>query len=104
MNIKLSKRVLTALLCCLLVQFAAQADSYSSTGQSNEQAPATTSAPQLSSQQIQQLVAPIVLYPDALVAQVLAASTYPAEQGLVRKRSLVVSRPARYTFRRVQWL
>jgi hypothetical protein len=79
MNIKLSKRVLTVLLCFLLVQFAAQADSYRPTGQPNEQAPAPASAPQLSTQEIQQLVAPIALYPDALVAQVLAASTYPAE-------------------------
>jgi hypothetical protein len=30
-------------------------------------------------EQLQQLVAPIALYPDALVAQVLAASTYPDE-------------------------
>jgi uncharacterized protein DUF3300 len=29
--------------------------------------------------QLQQLVAPIALYPDSLVAQILAASTYPAE-------------------------
>jgi hypothetical protein len=28
---------------------------------------------------LQQLVAPIALYPDALVAQILAAATYPAE-------------------------
>jgi hypothetical protein len=34
---------------------------------------------QHSPQELQQLVAPIALYPDALVAQVLAASTYPAE-------------------------
>ena len=32
-----------------------------------------------SPEQLQQLVAPIALYPDALVAQVLAASTYPAQ-------------------------
>src|SRR5215475_6783998 len=32
---------------------------------------------QLSYEQLNQLVAPIALYPDALVAQVLAASTYP---------------------------
>jgi hypothetical protein len=32
-----------------------------------------------SPQELQQLVAPIALYPDALVAQVLAASTYPTE-------------------------
>jgi hypothetical protein len=30
-------------------------------------------------QQLEQLVAPIALYPDALVAQILAASTYPAQ-------------------------
>jgi hypothetical protein len=30
-------------------------------------------------QQLQQLVAPIALYPDALVAQILTASTYPAD-------------------------
>lgn len=30
-------------------------------------------------QQLQQLVAPIALYPDSLVAQIFAASTYPAE-------------------------
>jgi Protein of unknown function (DUF3300) len=37
---------------------------------------ATDSAPQ-SASQLQALVAPIALYPDALVAQVLAASTFP---------------------------
>lgn len=35
--------------------------------------------PQLTQQQLLQLVAPIALYPDALLAQVLAASTYPLE-------------------------
>jgi hypothetical protein len=33
----------------------------------------------LSQEQLDQLVAPIALYPDALVAQVLAASTYPTQ-------------------------
>ena len=32
-----------------------------------------------STEQLQQLVAPIALYPDSLVAQILAASTYPSE-------------------------
>jgi uncharacterized membrane protein YgcG len=36
------------------------------------------SAP-LAPEQLQQLVAPIALYPDALVAQILAASTYPTQ-------------------------
>src|SRR5437868_1099124 len=34
-------------------------------------------AAQQTPEQLQQLVAPIALYPDALVAQILAASTYP---------------------------
>lgn len=40
------------------------------------------SAPQVVKQtpkELQQLVAPIALYPDALVSQILAASTYPTE-------------------------
>jgi hypothetical protein len=39
---------------------------------------ATQSAP-LTADALQQLVAPIALYPDALVAQILAAATYPSE-------------------------
>src|SRR6202795_3703731 len=77
MNMKLINRVLIGLMCGLLVQFTTQASSYGPTGQSNEQAPAPTV--QQSPQELQQLVAPIALYPDALVAQVLAASTYPTE-------------------------
>ncbi|MGA2673761.1 MAG: DUF3300 domain-containing protein [Terracidiphilus sp.] len=33
----------------------------------------------LSAEQLEQLVAPIALYPDALLAQILAAATYPAQ-------------------------
>src|SRR6185436_12567427 len=39
----------------------------------------------LSQQQLQQLVAPLALYPDALLAQVLAASTYPLEVTLAAR-------------------
>ncbi|MFZ0522972.1 MAG: DUF3300 domain-containing protein [Candidatus Acidiferrales bacterium] len=45
-------------------------------------APATPATPAYTTQtpeQLQQLVAPIALYPDSLVAQVLAASTFPAQ-------------------------
>jgi hypothetical protein len=73
---KLSKQVLILLLCCLLVQFTAQAEPFGPTGQSNEQQPSPV---QQSPKELQQLVAPIALYPDALVAQILAASTYPTE-------------------------
>jgi hypothetical protein len=74
---KLSKQVLILLFCCLLVRFTAQAESFGPTVQSNEQPPAPPV--QHFSQELQQLVAPIALYPDALVAQILAASTYPTE-------------------------
>ncbi len=73
---KLSKQVLTLLLCSFLVRFTAQAESFSPAGQSSEQQQPPV---QHSPQELQQLVAPIALYPDALVAQILAASTYPAE-------------------------
>jgi hypothetical protein len=42
-------------------------------------APQAPTSAQLSPQQLQQLVAPIALYPDALVAQILAASAYPTQ-------------------------
>src|SRR6267142_1928759 len=74
---KLLKRVFVLLLCCLLVRFTAQAESFGPTGQSNTQS--TTPPAKQSPQELQQLVAPIALYPDALVAQILAASTYPTE-------------------------
>src|SRR6202035_5798222 len=74
---KLSKQVVVVLLCCSLAGFTAQADAYSSIAQSND--PTQSSPAQHSPQELQQLVAPIALYPDALVAQILAASTYPTE-------------------------
>src|ERR1700740_246433 len=77
MNMKLTKQVLAGLTCLLLAQFTAHSSSYDLKTQSNEQSPAP--AAQQSPQDLQQLVAPIALYPDALVAQVLAASTYPTE-------------------------
>jgi hypothetical protein len=36
-------------------------------------------APQQSPEELRQLVAPIALYPDALVAQILAGATYPSQ-------------------------
>src|ERR1700676_4710562 len=74
---KLSKKFLILIISCLFVRFTTQAESFGPTGQTNEQPP--TPAVQHSPQELQQLVAPIALYPDALVAQILAASTYPAE-------------------------
>ena len=72
---KLLKKSLSLLLSyCLVLAtapegFAAQVD------QSAAQPPVQTA--QQTPEQLQQLVAPIALYPDALVAQILAAATYP---------------------------
>jgi Protein of unknown function (DUF3300) len=78
MNIrKVSKQVFVVVLCFLVVGFTAQPQAYASIGQSNDQPPASTG--KQSPEQLQQLVAPIALYPDALVAQILAASTYPTQ-------------------------
>jgi hypothetical protein len=56
-------------------------------------APAAPAAPMLSMEQLTSLVAPVALYPDPLLAQVLAASTYPleiveAQQWLQQNRNL----------------
>src|SRR6266849_3800983 len=73
--VKFIKQSLSLFLsCCLLLVtapggLAAQADQ--SAAQPSVQAAQQTPA------QLQQLVAPIALYPDALVAQILAAATYP---------------------------
>lgn len=45
--------------------------------ESDSETPVVSAEPTL--QQLQQLVAPIALYPDSLVAQILAAATYPAQ-------------------------
>ena len=52
-----------------------QAPPYAQPDQSQAPAPIQS----LSAQDLEQLLAPIALYPDSLVAQILAASTYPAE-------------------------
>ena len=49
------------------------------TQQGYAQALPSSAGQPLNADQIEQLVAPIALYPDTLVAQVLAASTYPAQ-------------------------
>ena len=48
-------------------------------GQTQQQAGPAEEAPKIPDDQLDSLVAPIALYPDPLLAQVLAASTYPLE-------------------------
>src|ERR1039458_4815981 len=63
-------RQLMALMLSVLVIPVALLDLYA-------QAPPPAAYAPLDAVQLDQLVAPIALYPDALVAQILTASTYP---------------------------
>ena len=72
---KFLKQSLSLLLSCCLVLASAPGGLAAQADQSAPQPP-VQAAPQ-TPEQLQQLVAPIALYPDALVAQILAAATYP---------------------------
>jgi Protein of unknown function (DUF3300) len=70
-----------ALLCCVLVlpgDVALMAQQPADPAPAPQAAAEATAAP-LSPDHLDSLVAPIALYPDPLLAQVLAASTYPLE-------------------------
>jgi hypothetical protein len=74
---RLKKKLSCVLACCVALSnvpagFASQTD------QSVPSA-ATVQPAQQTPERLQQLVAPIALYPDALVAQILAGATYPDE-------------------------
>jgi hypothetical protein len=85
-----AKQLFSAILAVLLVggatpyQVRAQAAPTGQTGYSGQGVP-------LTADELQQLAAPIALYPDALVAQVLAAATFPdqvaAAEGWVQAHS-----------------
>jgi uncharacterized membrane protein YgcG len=79
------KRSLSLVLACCLVLTSAQAGFADQANQPPSQTPIQPS--RQTPEQLQQLVAPIALYPDALVAQILAASTYP-DQVVVADRWL----------------
>jgi Protein of unknown function (DUF3300) len=91
------KQVLSAVLSILLVFTVGPLEA---AGQQPAQPPAPSGSTEysgqgapLSADQLQQLVAPIALYPDALVAQVLGASTFPdqvaaANEWLQQNKSL----------------
>lgn len=67
--------LLTALMLALPPSFAQQAPPPAPVAG----AAAATTSPTFSQQELDQLLAPIALYPDALLAQILMASTYPLE-------------------------
>src|SRR5271157_3321292 len=85
MNVPGAKRVLSAALCLALTLATMPIDTRAIMfyqGQDAAPAPSATSdysgqgAP-MTAAELQGLVAPIALYPDALVAQILSASTFP---------------------------
>ncbi|HUK32180.1 MAG TPA: DUF3300 domain-containing protein [Candidatus Acidoferrum sp.] len=85
---KFSKRLLTSLVVCPVVLALAVFSVGLGTAQAQAGPPPQQDQPpmqgqpmpaRLSPSQLQELVAPIALYPDALVAQILAASAYPTQ-------------------------
>jgi Protein of unknown function (DUF3300) len=71
-------RTIFAIFCAMLLIFSDMAVQYA---RAQEQVPAATDeqAAKIPPDQLDSLVAPIALYPDPMLAQVLAASTYPLE-------------------------
>jgi len=74
-------RSLLALVCaCAIAPGNVLANVQSAQASQTTQAPTSAAAPaRIPADQIDSLVAPIALYPDPLLAQVMAASTYPLE-------------------------
>src|SRR5260370_30368936 len=73
--VKFIKQSLSLFLSCCLVLATAPGGLAAQADQSSAQPP--VQAAKQTPDQLQQLVAPIALYPDALVAPILAAATYP---------------------------
>src|SRR3981189_572335 len=71
---KRSRRILMFMAYSSLVLVGLQGGCAIEGAQAETQPP-----PQQSAQELDQLVAPIALYPDALVAQILAAASFPTE-------------------------
>jgi hypothetical protein len=73
----LARRVIAIVLSGCLITFTAPVGFAQDSNEAPEQSP--TPVVKQTPEQLQQLVAPIALYPDELVAEVLAAATYPTE-------------------------
>ncbi len=76
-RLSLRSMIASALCLTLAMPLPAQVPPSTSAGAPATTAPAGTKT--FSQQELDQLLAPIALYPDALLAQVLMASTYPLE-------------------------
>jgi|SRR5271167_282033 len=84
MNVMPIKKVLSVVLCFALIAFTVPTEAgavmlYQTAPPTS--APSTSGYPGQgapeSAEELQSLVAPIALYPDALVAQILSAATFP---------------------------
>src|SRR5947208_3360477 len=78
------RKLFHGMMAILFVGLLAPVWSFAQTQQAQSQVMTTTTpdteqAPKLPNDQLDSLVAPIALYPDPLLAQTLAASTYPLE-------------------------
>src|ERR1700731_4682983 len=73
---RLQEHMALFLSWCLLFMGALDGFAFQADPSGSQSAP---QAAQQSTDQLQQLVAPIALYPDALIAQILPAATYPSE-------------------------
>jgi len=78
MNFRTVSSRLTAVVCSLVLIPGTVTLTRSDAASQEASAPAEA-APKIPNDQLDALVAPIALYPDPLLAQVLAASTYPLE-------------------------
>lgn len=77
MNAKVAKKMLSVILGFLLITVPSQYGFGYQTSASSPAVGGSTETTPKNASELQALVAPIALYPDALVAQVLAASTFP---------------------------
>jgi hypothetical protein len=74
-----SSRRVIAIACAAALLVPAYSVAYAQQDQALAPAAANEAAPPIPADQLDSLVAPIALYPDPLLAQTLAASTYPLE-------------------------
>jgi hypothetical protein len=72
-------RNLAAASVCVALAFPAWAQAPAPAPAAAQAPAAAPGAKAFSQEELDQLVAPVALYPDALLAQVLMASTYPDE-------------------------
>ena len=71
--------LVTLVLQCLPAVVLAATDDAELTASTTQATESATTQSGFDTEQLEQLVAPIALYPDALLMQILMASTYPLE-------------------------